>query len=241
MGHDPELVAQPGPEEGGPDPPVHPATETARSAKATAVTAIPRRHRKRTVGLTLKYHRIDRNAEQGRCCVVPSPNTERASSGCGLDRLHRFTRGCSTSRFPWPCTPSSSMQQPDRGRLRAAESTAADDAGPEAPPLSADPCRRSCLRANLRRGHYDIATEIPSYHKAPRHSTTSRSPSEYERSIQIMPDPIQGRQNATASLGTVNTTALSHLTDPIPCADDMICAPPCRAIVIGDLRSWMAW
>jgi hypothetical protein len=53
MGHDPELVAQPGPEEGGPDPPVHPATETARSAKATAVTAMPRRHRKRTVGLPL--------------------------------------------------------------------------------------------------------------------------------------------------------------------------------------------
>src|ERR1700691_3904183 len=53
MGHDPELVAQPGPEEDGPDPPVHPATEPARSAEATAVTAMPRRHRKRTVGLTL--------------------------------------------------------------------------------------------------------------------------------------------------------------------------------------------
>lgn len=178
---------------------------------------------------------------KGSCCVVPSTNTERASSGCGLDRLHRFTRGCSTSRFPWPCTPSSSMQQPDRGRLRAAESTAADDAGPEAPPLSADPCRRSCLRAKSPPRPLRHRYRNPQLPQAPRHPTTSRSPSEYERSIQIMPDPIQGRQNATASLGTVNTTALSHLTDPIPCADDMICAPPCRAIVIGDLRSWMAW
>ena len=53
MGHEPELVAQLGPE-GGPDPPVHPATETDGSANATAVTAIPRRHRRRAVGLILK-------------------------------------------------------------------------------------------------------------------------------------------------------------------------------------------
>jgi hypothetical protein len=62
MGHDPELVAQPGPE-GGRDPPVHAAAEADRSANSTAVTAIPRRHRKRTIGLTLKYHRIDRNVK----------------------------------------------------------------------------------------------------------------------------------------------------------------------------------
>jgi transposase, IS6 family len=37
-------------------------------------------------------------------------------------------------------------QQPRRGRPRAAESPAAADAWPEAPPLSADPRRRTCLR-----------------------------------------------------------------------------------------------
>ena len=38
-------------------------------------------------------------------------------------------------------------QQPDRGRPRAAEGPAPADAGREAAPLSADPRRRSCIRA----------------------------------------------------------------------------------------------
>ena len=48
----------------------------------------------------------------------------------------------------------------------AAESPAPADARPQAPPLSADPRRQGhAFVQNLRRGHYDIALDVPACHR----------------------------------------------------------------------------
>ena len=53
---------------------------------------------------------------------------------------------------------------------------------------------------NLRRGQYDIATEVPATTGSARHSTTSRSPSEPTRASRSCSDAAQGRHNATVPL-----------------------------------------
>ena len=50
---------------------------------------------------------------------------------------------------------------------------------------------------NLRRGHYDIAVEVPSRHRLARHSTTSHLPSEPSGPPGSRSDAVQGRHNAT--------------------------------------------
>ncbi len=51
---------------------------------------------------------------------------------------------------------------------------------------------------NLRRGHYDIATEVPSCTGSAWHSTTSRSPSDPAEHPDRAPTLFRGRHNATA-------------------------------------------
>jgi IS6 family transposase len=53
---------------------------------------------------------------------------------------------------------------------------------------------------NLRRGHYDIATEAPAAAGSAWHSTTSCSPSELVGACGSCSDAIQGRHNATVPL-----------------------------------------
>jgi transposase, IS6 family len=55
-------------------------------------------------------------------------------------------------------------EQPGRSRSRTAESAAAADARTEASPFRADPGRRSFVQ-NLRRGHYELATDVPAGHR----------------------------------------------------------------------------
>jgi transposase, IS6 family len=67
---------------------------------------------------------------------------------------------------------------------------------------------------NLRRGHYDIATEVPATTGSAWHSTTSRSPSEPSRSSGSCSDAIQGRHNATVPTGRVHRRSGCSATDP---------------------------
>jgi hypothetical protein len=64
-----------------------------------------------------------------------------------------------------PAHHGAACEQPGRGRPRAAEGQAPADAGPETSPLSADPGRRSRLRAEPAPRHYDIAADVPDRHR----------------------------------------------------------------------------
>jgi hypothetical protein len=56
-------------------------------------------------------------------------------------------------------------EQPGRGRSRSAQGPAPADAGPETASPSVDSRRRHALVQNLRRDHYEIATDVPSRHR----------------------------------------------------------------------------
>ncbi len=136
-------------------------------------------------------------ARSSMSCCRPGVTAAAALLHPGDSHRHGARRGHDRPRARLPAGPRRAgplgaahrravRQQPGRGRSRTAESPAPADARPEASPLSADPCRRSPLVPNRRRGHYDIATGVPAATCSAPHSTISRSSSDQQRYQMIM-------------------------------------------------------
>ena len=98
--------------------------------------------------------------------AATSTGTGRTSPGRGHHRPRPSTHECSTSWFPWPCTPfeqhANNPIEADHGRLKA-----------RLRPMHGLKRQRSvgilaagqAFVQNLRRGHYDIATESSIGHR----------------------------------------------------------------------------
>ena len=139
-------------------------------------------------------------------CTMPSGRS--ATGTCG-------SRSCGRGTCTWgpdarrclscdedsgrgaPCRSSPSLRAPDRVHARSLD-RGAQDRGAEAPPLRADPRRRSRLRAESAP---PVATTSLPPHPATtgsvRHPAPSCSPSEPTRAPGSCSDAVQGRQNAT--------------------------------------------